>query len=320
MRRFAIALAFGLSSTMSALAADGAYPSRQITIIAPFAAGSTTDIATRHFAERLKTFVKQSVVVEALAGANGIIGTGEVKNRAADGHTLLMGTISTMVTNYSLYKSVPYQPSDFTPIGCLYKVSPMIAVRSTLPIKTVAELVEYGRANPGKLTYGWSNSTTKIGGSVLSKSTATPIRDVPYKGSPQIITDMIGKRVDIYVDSPPPMLSQIKDGSVRLLGTTAAKRAEAFPDAPTLTELGFTDAVVDPWGGSIFIKAGAPVAAAKELEVLVQKVAGSEEFLSDLRKLGLESKRCDAAELAKMVETDVPLWEKMITSAGIEKQ
>ena len=282
MKRLGLSLAMGLMATIHAFAADGTYPSKPVTLIAPFAPGSSTDLFTRHLAERMKAHVSQPVLVEALPGANGIIGTGEAKNRQPDGSTVLIGTISTHVANYSLYKSVPYQPSDFKAIGCLYRVSPMIAIRSTLPIKSVAELIDYAKNNPGKLTYGWSNSTTKIGGELLSSRTGTGIRSVPYKGSPQILTDMVGERVDVYVDSPPPILPHLQDKSVRVIATTAPKRAEAFPDTPTLAELGYADAVMDPWVAA-FVRAETPDATVKQIATLFDKITASEEFKADLR-------------------------------------
>lgn len=317
--KFGLALAFGLFAMINAAMAEDAYPSRPITLIVPFAPGSSTDIFTRHLAERLKDFAPQSVLVEALPGANGIIGTGQAMNRKADGYTVLIGTISTQVANYSLYKAVPYQASDFKGIGCLYRVSPLVAIRSTLPIKSIPELIEYGKQNPGKLTYGWSNSTTKIGGEILSSRTKTPIRNIPYKGSPQIMTDMLGERVDVYVDSPPPILPHLKDGTMRVLATTAPKRPSALPDVPTLIELGFPDAVMDPWVAA-FVKSDTPDATVKQIEAIFDKVTSSAEFKSDLAKLGLESWRCSGAELDKTVNEDIPVWEKLIASAGIEKQ
>ena len=320
MRKFCLSLALALSAAFHAFAAYGeSFPSKSITIIAPFPAGSSTDTFARHLAERMKPLASKPVVVEALGGANGIIGTNEARSRQPDGHTILIGTITTQVANYSLYKSVPYQPSDFKGIACLYRVSPLIAIRSTLPIKSIAELVDYAKQHPGELTYGWSSSTTKIGGELLSSRTGIGLRPVPYKGSPQIVTDMLGGRVDVYVDGPPTILSHAKDGTMRVLATLAPKRAEAMPDAPTLAELGYQNAVMDPWNGA-FVHSETPDVTLQQIAALFDKITATEEFKGDLRKLGLEPWRCAPAELDATVRKDIPLWAELITSAGIEKQ
>ena len=318
MKRFGLALSMGLLTTAHAFA-ETAFPNKPVTLIAPFAAGSTTDIFARHLSERMKAHTSQSVVVEALAGANGIIGTNEAKRRRPDGHTILIGTITTQVANYSLFKTMPYQPSDFKAIACLYSAPPLVAIRSSLPIKSIAELVDYAKNNPGKLTYGWSNSTTKIGGELLSSRTGSSIRNVPYKGSPQIVTDMLGERVDIYVDSPPLIIPHVNDGSMRVLATLAPKRAEALPDVPTLEELGFANATMNPWVGA-FVRAETPDDTTKAIVELFDKITASSELKDDMRKIGQQPWRCTPNELDRTVETDIPLWEKLIASAGIEKQ
>jgi tripartite-type tricarboxylate transporter receptor subunit TctC len=320
MRKFGLALAMGLPATVHAFAAAAdAFPNKPVTLIVPFAAGSTTDIFARHLSERLKAHVSQPVVVEAVPGANGIIGANAAKSRRPDGHTIFIGTITTQVANYGLFKSVPYQPSDFKAIACLYSAPPLVAIRSSLPIKSIVELVDYAKNNPGKLTYGWSNSTTKIGGELLSSRTGTGIRGVPYKGSPQIVTDMLGERVDIYVDSPPLIMPHVKDGTMRVLATLAPKRAEALPDLPNLKELGYENATMDPWVGA-FVRAETPDDTMKEIVALFDKVTASPELKDDLRKLGQEAWRCTPSELDQTVKTQIPIWERLISSAGIEKQ
>ena len=248
-----------------------------------------------------------------------MIGTNETKSRQPDGHTILIGTITKQVANYGLYKSVPYQPSDFKGIACLYSASPLVAVRSTLPIKSIAELIEYAKQHPGELTYGWSSSTTKIGGELLSSRTGIGLRGVPYKGSPQIVTDMLGERIDVYVDGPPTIMSHVKEGTMRVLATLAPKRAEAMPDAPTLAELGYQNAVMDPWNGA-FVRSETPDDTLKQIAALFEKITTSEEFKGDLRKLGLEPWCCTPGELDETVKKDIPHWADLMSSAGIEKQ
>jgi tripartite-type tricarboxylate transporter receptor subunit TctC len=315
-----LALALGLMAAAPAAAADGdAYPTKPITAVVPFAAGSTTDIFARHLSERIKAYVSQPLIVENQPGANGVIGVNEAKSRNADGYTILLGTITTQVANYSLFKSVPYKPSDFKGIACLYTAPPMVAIRSTLPIKTVAELVDYAKNNPGKLTYGWSNSTNRIGGALLSSRTGTGIRSVPYKGSPQIMSDMLGERVDIYVDSPPTIIPHVKDGNMRVLATLAPQRAEALPDVPTLAELGYSNATMNPWVGA-FVRAETPEKTTKAISALFDKLTASSEMKEDLRKIGQQPWRCTPEEMDQTVRTDIPVWESLIISAGIEKQ
>jgi len=315
-----LTLALGLIAATPGLAADGdAYPTKPITVIVPFAAGSTTDIFARHLSERIKAYVLQPLIVENQPGANGIIGVNEAKSRNADGYTILLGTITTQVANYSLFKSVPYKPSDFKGIACLYTAPPMVAIRSTLPIKTIAELIDYAKNNPGKLTYGWSNSTNRVGGELLSSRTGTGIRSVPYKGSPQIMSDMLGQRVDIYIDSPPTIIPHVKDGNMRVLATLAPQRAEALPNVPTLAELGYSNATMNPWVGA-FVRAETPEKTTKALSDLFDKLTASNEMKEDLRKIGQQPWRCTSEEMDQTVKADIPVWESLILSAGIDKQ
>jgi tripartite-type tricarboxylate transporter receptor subunit TctC len=290
-----------------------------MTFIAASAAGSSTDTVARFLAEQVSKSLKQPVMVEDIPGANGIIGNVEFLKRPADGYTVIIGTNSGQAANYSLYKTVPYQPQDFAPVACLLRSPSVLVVRAGLPVKNIQELIAYAKENPGKLTYGWGSSTTKVGAELFRSLTGANIRAISYKGTPQMITDMLGNRLDMFFDVPVTVLPHVQSGTMRALAVTSDSRVSAMPDVPTMQEAGVKEYVLAPWYGA-FLKAGAPQEVINKLNAAFAAALKTPEYLDYEAKSGTQPFSCSPEELGKHVTAEIKKWRDLIELAGIEKQ
>jgi tripartite-type tricarboxylate transporter receptor subunit TctC len=229
----------------------------------PFPAGGTTDILARAAAQKLSEAWGQQVIVDNRPGAGGNIGAELVAKAAPDGYTLLMGTVGTHAINSSLYAKMPYDHvKDFAPVILVAGVPNVLVVNPDLPIKTVAELIAYAKANPGKLNFASSGSGTSIhlSGELFKVMAGVQMTHVPYKGSAPALTDLIGGQVQLMFDNLPSSLPQIKGGKLRAVAVTSATRAAALPDVPTVAESGLPGFEASSWFGIL-----APAGTSKEI-------------------------------------------------------
>jgi tripartite-type tricarboxylate transporter receptor subunit TctC len=231
----------GLLTLILALSAAQAsaepYPTRTITIITPFAAGSVTDAAARMIGQSLQDALGQSVVVENRAGAGGLPAANAVARAKPDGYTLFFTTNSTHSAANGLYKSVPYDPiKDFTPIARIGSFPSFVAVNPELPVNSIGELMSYAKANPGKLSYGVGNSTGHIAGETIKKRTGTDIVRVNYRSNPAVVTDLIAGHIPMAIPDFNTGLPQLKTQKVRALAVLTKERNRVLPDVPTLSE------------------------------------------------------------------------------------
>ncbi len=234
-RRSALAGVGALSMAPKAFAQD--YPNKPVKIVVPFAAGSATDITARGLASKLQEILKQPVIVDDKPGANGQLGASAVATAPADGYTLLMGTNSTNAANIALFKKLSYDPEkDFVPIAnCVSGVNTLV-VNNDLPVKSVAELIAYAKANPGKLNYAEASASQRLSAEMFNSMAGVKIERVPYKASPQALGDVASGQVPVMFPDLPQALTQIQAGRVRGLGVTSPKRTSVAPDLPTIAE------------------------------------------------------------------------------------
>lgn len=321
MKHFSLALLLGalVIGAGSVAAQQAAYPSKPVTLIVPNAAGTSTDQFARFFAEQLSRKLGQPFLVEPTPGASGNIGVSKFLTKPADGYTVFVGTSATNAANYSLFNNLPYKESDFAPVACLYLLPPVVAVRSTLPIRSIAELVTYAKANPGKMTYGWGSTTSKVGGELFKARTGTDILGVPYKGSPQVMTDMLGGRIDMTVESAVVVLPHAESGNMRILAVTSPSRLESLPNVPTMEEAGVTNAVMTPWVG-IFVKAGTPQEIINRLNAAYGSVIASPEYAAMEARAKSKSFMCSPQELGNFAHAEAQKWGELVKLAGIPKE
>jgi tripartite-type tricarboxylate transporter receptor subunit TctC len=230
--------------------ATAQYPGKPIRIIVPFPAGSATDTISRILGNSVSAAVGQPVLVENKAGADGAIAAAEVMRAAPDGYTLLMATNSPMSAVPALKKAPPYDPvKDFTPITDIGRYTFFIVVHPSVPAKTVSELIQYARANPGKINYATGNTTGIVSTAFFAAQAGIQMVHVPYKGEPQAITDLLGGRVQLLFASSSTSVPQVRDGKLRALATTLSRRSHLLPDVPTIAEAGMPQFSVTSWAG-----------------------------------------------------------------------
>lgn len=296
------------------------YPSATISLIVPFAPGSGTDGVARTVAQKLSERLKQTVVVENKAGASAQIAAQYVAAAKPDGYTLFMTTNTSHSANPSLFKTLKYDPiKDFTPIARVGELPFALAVHPAVPAKTLKELMDYARANPGKLSYATPNSTSLVTTETIKRMAGIDIVAIPYKSSPQAMTDLIGGQVQVYVTDVGSGMSMIKSDKIRTLAVTTATPSKIFPHLPTVgqTVPGFD---LTSWNG-IFGPAGLPRPIVERINSELQVILADKEVQDKLSQLGFEvwpSKTPD--EFAKYVSDQLVNWTTLIRQAGIKPE
>jgi tripartite-type tricarboxylate transporter receptor subunit TctC len=296
------------------------YPAKPITIVVPFGPGSGTDVVTRAIAQPLGIALKQTVVIENKSGANGAIAATQVARSAPDGYTLLMSTNSPHSAAPSLNKTIGYDPvKDFSALSRVGSFTFMVAVNRDVPATSVAELIAYAKANPGKLSYASGNTSGIVAGETLKHATGIDVLHVPYKTVPQAMNDVLAGRVSIILTDMTPGLPHIKAGTLRALAVTRLKRSALLPDVPSLHEAGITDFDMDSWAG-LFAPANTPADIVTRLNAELRTIIDNPETKARIAALGFEAFSSTPAELDQFAKVQLVKWTKMIKEAGIEAE
>jgi len=310
----ALALAAGVLHAQS-------YPARPVKVVVPAAAGSATDTVARVFGRRLGDLLGQPFVVENRAGANGAIGSDYVAKSAPDGYTLLVGTNGTNAVIRLIMRNVPYDPfRDFAPVSLLGVLPQVVLVSGESPRRTLRDLVAHARSNPGTLTFASSNSVQRVSAEMLASMTGVRMLNVPYKNSPQAMTDLIAGQIGLYIADMIIALPQIKAGKVRALAVTTAGRASALPDVPTVAEAAGTPGYELAGMFGLFGPAGLPAAVTERLNATVRKAATDVEVRTPLAALGLEIETGSPDALTGRLREEYSRWQKVTREAGIEPE
>jgi len=296
------------------------YPNRAITLVVPFAAGSGTDAVARVVAQKLGERLKQPVVIDNRAGANAQIGVEFAAKAAPDGYTLLMTTATSHSANPWLYKKLRYDPvRDFTPIGRTGVLPFVLAVRPSLPVKNVRELIDYARAHPGKVSFAAPNSTSMLASLAVSRLAKVDLINVAYKSAPQAYTDILAGHLDMYVVDFGVGLSAIKNQKLRPLGMTYARRSPQLPDVPPLSDTlpGFD---LNPWNG-VFGPANLPKPVVDRLAAELQAVLSEKETQEKFNLVGLEvAPTSSPEEFSKYVKDQLAYWGEMVKLSGVQPE
>ena len=294
------------------------YPSRQITLIVPFAAGGSNDVVGRAIGKKLSEAWGQPVVVENRPGAGGMIGTSAVAAAAADGYTLLLVS-STFTINPAIKKNMPFDTiKDFTPVAFIAR-SPLLLVASKqLPVKSARELLDLARSKPGQITYASAGlgSINQIAAELIALSAGAKFMHVPYKGGAPALNDLVGGHVDIYVSSLPQVLQLARDGQARALAVTSAKRTALLPDVPTLAEAGVAGVDLWSWWG-IVGPAGMPANVVNALNSEIGKMLTSPELSEFLTNEGAEAETMTSQQFGDLMRLETRRWIKVAHEANI---
>ncbi len=292
------------------------YPDHPVRIIVPFGAGGAYDIIGRLLANKLSEKVSQTFFVENRTGAGSLVGTQAAAAAAPDGYTLVVGGLSNIVFNFALYPKVPYEPDDFVPVAVVYTFPYVMVARNDLPQKDLAEIVDYGRQSPGKLTvaHPGSGSGQQIVAAAFMKLTGTSIVEVPYRGTQAAYPDLMAGRVDLFFDSVTAALPYITARKVRAIALLAPRRHPMAPQVPTMVEAGLSGLGVESWIG-LFAPARTPPEILSRLRQETRIAAAS--LKEQFERTGGSLMEMPATETGRFIKSEFDLWTKVIRDAGI---
>ena len=310
-----------LASRIPAAVAQG-YPSRPIRYVVPFAAGAgVLDIMARIVSQHLGTSLGQQVVVDNRPGAGGNVGAEIAAKAAPDGYTMLMGNTALVVSPY-LFAKLPFDPlTDFVPVTQVNSAPLLLVVHPSLPVRSVAELVAYAKARPGKLNYGSGGiGTTPFLATELFKSMAgIDVVHVPYKGGAPALADLVAGQLSFMIENVPGTLPFVKDGKLRALAITSRQRLALVPEVPTMIEAGVPGYEMIGWNG-IFLPKGTPAEIVTRLNADLVKVLGTAEMKEQLARLGAEPVGGTPQQFGAFVQAESRRWGKIIKDLGIKPE
>jgi tripartite-type tricarboxylate transporter receptor subunit TctC len=317
MRKLLVALF--IAASVSAAHAD-TYPSRPIKLISGFAVGGVTDGIARILAHALQTKFGQSVVVENKPGASGLISTTEVSRAAPDGYTLLVGGFGAQLIPPLVMAKYPLDVTkDLTPIFGVADFMNVVTINSKLSINSMKELVDYAKANPGKLTFGSAGvgASNYLSAVLFMQKTGIDMVHVPSKGGFGPTTDLLSGSVDVVFENIPIMMGQAKSPAMRLLAVTGKNRSELFPELPTVVEAGIPDYTVASWI-SVFGPPRMPEPLVKRISDMIAEALSAPEEQERMRKIGFQSMGLRHNEFAKFFLAERSLWKEVVDKAGIK--
>lgn len=309
----------------AALCANGlhaqSWPSKPIRLVAPYAPGGGPDILARLFATEFDKILGPTIV-DNRPGMGGSLGADHVAKSVPDGHTLLMTTTATQAINPALYSAIPYDPArDFTPIARVSTTPTVLVVANEVPARTLAELIEYARRQPGRLSYASAGPGTMqhITAELMRAQAGVELLHVPYKGTSQIVPDLVAGRVSMMFNSPAAVMQFVDQGKLRAIAITSADRVAQWPSLPTVAESGLPGFEATAWY-ALYGPAGLAPDIVDRLNAAVRRVLASPQIQSRLDVMGMLPAPSSPAELAALGQRDLQKWSALIKSRGISAQ
>lgn len=318
-KRLIKAIALFMAAVLLAPAGAQEFPARPITIVVPYGPGSYTDNVVRPVAVALQKALGQPVVIDNKGGANGILGTQFVARAKPDGYTLLAGSSTTLAANAGLFKSLPYDPKkDFTPVAGVASTSMMFMVRSDYPAKDLKSFLAYAskQGNPMPVAYG--SSSAQVALALLTKQSGVKFMGVPYKATPQAITDLIGGQVPAAIVDVANGVPQMKAGKLVALAISGTGRSASAPDVPTLSET-WSGTELVTWVGLV-APAGTPAAVVDRLSSAVSAVLATPEIKQQFTAMATEIEPASPKQLGQRMQRDHVHWLELMNAAGIQPE
>ena len=302
------------------LSAAAQFPSKPVRVVVPFGAGSSTDIVMRIIAQPLGQALGQPVIVDNKPGADGIIGAQDVVKAAPDGHTIFIATNSPLSAAPHLKKNLPYHPiNDFTPISFIGNYTFFVVVHPSVPAKTLQELIQHARTNPGKLNYASGNTTSIVSTAMFATLAKIKMQHIPYKTEPPAITDLLSGQIHLIFSSYSTVAPHVREGKLRALVTTLPGRSPLMPDVPSIVEAGFPKFPIVPWAGMVG-PAKMPKEVVERLNRELNVILKRADLREQLAKQAFEARGSSAEELGAYVKEQLEIWGKAIRDAGIQPE
>jgi tripartite-type tricarboxylate transporter receptor subunit TctC len=310
---FAAALAFA-----GAAAAQTAFPVKPIRFVVPFPAGGPLDIVARAIGQDLNKSWGQPVIVDNRPGAGGNIGADLVAKAPPDGHTILMGAVSTHAINPTLYSKLPYDPvKDFAPVTLVTSVPNVLVLHPSVPARNVRELIAIAKARPGQLNFasGSTGSAGHLAGELFKAMAGVDMVHIPYKGAAPAVVDLLAGHVSLMFDNMSSALPNIKSGRVRAIAVTTLKRSPMLPAVPTISDSGLRGFDISTWVG-VFAPGGTPPAIVARLNAEIVRALATGEMKERLAALGAEPVGNKPDEFAAFIKAEIPKYAKVIQASG----
>jgi tripartite-type tricarboxylate transporter receptor subunit TctC len=308
------------TTALGASAQAQGFPNKPMRFVVPFGAGTTTDQAARFIAKYVTDQTRQPVIVDNKPGANGFIALQYVLSQPADGYTIVIGTNTTHAANASLFKKIPYDPvADFVPLSGVIIGGVVLAINAATPANNVQELIALAKKNPGKMTFGSGNSSSRAGGEVFKELAGVNVLHVPYKTLPMAITDVMGGQIDMVFGDAPAIMPLVRGGKLKALGVSTSKRMPGYETIPTIAEQGVPGYEVSGWLAA-FAPKGTPNDVADKLNALIvgaMKTPEAAKYFGDNAWTPIPGTR---DELAKFQRIELERWARLVKNAGIEPE
>jgi tripartite-type tricarboxylate transporter receptor subunit TctC len=315
----AASLIAGLLASAPAAQAQ-TYPTRPIKFVVPFAAGSATDTLARIVGQKLTAAEGWTVLIENVVGASGMMAAQNVARSPADGHTVFVTSNTTHAANQSLFKKLTYDPiGDFEPVGKLGTITLALAVHPSVSAADTKELIAYGKANPGKLTFGSGSSSSRIAGEMLKTLAGFDMLHVPYKSNPMAITDLLGGQISLVFADVSTTMPQIRAGKVRGFGVSSTQRSALAPDLPTMIEAGVPGYDLTAWFAA-FLPAKTPQPIVARLNAAMNAAIADKTTQDALLAAGIEPLTGTPDDLRVFVVSETQKWADIVKAAGIQPE
>lgn len=318
-RRKLLVSSLGAAVLAPATAHAQTFPIKPVTMVVPYAAGGPTDVASRVIAAHMQSVLGVNVIIENKPGASTILGAQYVAAAAPDGHTIFMVTTTTLCTNPHLYKKLPYKVADFAPIAMAVKVPLGLAVRSSLPVSTIAEFRDYVQARPGKMNYGsaGTGANSQLVNVLMNQALNVSMTEVPYRGTAPAMADLAGGHVDALVDAIATLLPLHRDGKIKILGNFDDVRSSVAPGVPTFAEAGYPNLVAFTWF-AVVAPARVPEPVVAKLNKAVMAAVLSPQTKSKFAEMGFIPQTSSAQQLATYIQKENDRWGPLIKKMGVQ--
>lgn len=316
-RRLALYLMVSMP-LVPAIAQTEAWPAKSIRTIVPFPAGGGTDIVARDVTQKMAIATKWTFVIDNKPGSGGNLGIDAAAKAAPDGYSLVIGQTSNLAINPSLYAKLSYDPvKDLTPVGLIGNAPLVMVTAMDSPFKTLGDVVKAAKAQPGHINYATSGNGTvaHLATELLQREASIKLTHIPYKGAAQGINDVIGGQVQLYMSSVPTLLGHIKNGKLRALAITSAKRTDDLPQTPTVAESGYKGFEAVTWFG-LLGPAKLPAAVVATANAELNKALNSADLRKKLEDQGLNVTPGSSDEFGKLIKTDIAKWAPVVKDSG----